>query len=55
LLHPGRVDVGLGRSGGSEAPTDLWIRRTPLAYEGFEEDVRETVHHLDGLGAKPCS
>ena len=30
LLHPGRVDVGLGRSGGSEPTTDLRIRRTVL-------------------------
>jgi luciferase family oxidoreductase group 1 len=51
LLHPGRVDVGLGRSGGSEPATDLRIRRTVLGYDGFDDDVRETVHHLDRLGA----
>ena len=51
LLHPGRVDVGLGRSGGSEPTTDLRIRRTVLHYDSFDDDVRETVHHLDQLGA----
>lgn len=51
LLHPGRVDVGLGRSGGSEPTTDLRIRRTVLPYDSFEDDVRETVHHLGRLGA----
>ena len=51
LLHPGRVDVGLGRSGGSEPTTDLRIRRTVLPYDSFDDDVRETVHHLDQLGA----
>ena len=48
---PGRVDVGLGRSGGSEPTTDLRIRRTVLDYDSFDDDVRETVHHLDRLGA----
>ena len=51
LLYPGRIDVGLGRSGGSEPTTDLRIRRTVLDYDSFDDDVRETVHHLDGLGA----
>jgi len=51
LLHPGRVDVGLGRSGGSEPTTDLRIRRTVLPYDSFDDDVRETVHHLGVLGA----
>jgi alkanesulfonate monooxygenase SsuD/methylene tetrahydromethanopterin reductase-like flavin-dependent oxidoreductase (luciferase family) len=27
------------------------IRRTVLDYDSFEDDVRETVHHLDELGA----
>jgi luciferase family oxidoreductase group 1 len=50
LLHPGRVDVGLGRSGGSEPTTDLRIRRTVVPYDSFDDDVRETVHHLGVLG-----
>jgi luciferase family oxidoreductase group 1 len=51
LLHPGRVDVGLGRSGGSEPATDVRIRRTVQDYDTFDDDVRETVHLLDRLGA----
>jgi luciferase family oxidoreductase group 1 len=51
LLHPGRIDVGLGRSGGSEPATDVRIRRTVVDYDSFDDDVRETVHHLDRLGA----
>jgi luciferase family oxidoreductase group 1 len=50
-LYPGRLDVGLGRSGGSEPTTDLRIRRTVLDYDSFDDDVRETVHHLGALGA----
>ena len=50
-LYPGRIDVGLGRAGGSEPTTDLRIRRTVLDYDSFDDDVRETVHHLDVLGA----
>ena len=51
LLHPGRVDVGLGRAGGSDLTTDKLIRRTVLEYGSFTEDVAETVHYLDQLGA----
>ena len=28
------------------------IRRTVVDYDGFEDDVQETVHHLDGLGRR---
>ena len=51
LLYPGRVDLGLGRSGGSEPATDVRIRRTIAEYDTFDDDVRETVHCLDRLGA----
>jgi luciferase family oxidoreductase group 1 len=50
-LHPGRIDLGLGRSGGSDRATDARIRRTTVEYTGFEPDVRETLHHLDHLRA----
>jgi luciferase family oxidoreductase group 1 len=52
LLHPGRVDVGLGRAGGSDLTTDKLIRRTVLEYGSFTDDVAETVHYLDQLGAE---
>jgi luciferase family oxidoreductase group 1 len=51
LLHPGRIDVGLGRAGGSDLTTDKLIRRTVLEYVSFPEDVAETVHYLGKLGA----
>lgn len=52
VLHPGRVDLGLGRAGGSEPATDVRIRRTPVEYDSFQDDVRETVDTLDRLGAE---
>jgi luciferase family oxidoreductase group 1 len=51
LLHPGRVDIGLGRAGGSDLTTDKLIRRTVMEYASFAEDVAETVHYLGELGA----
>jgi luciferase family oxidoreductase group 1 len=51
LLHPGRVDVGLGRAGGSDLTTDKLIRRTVLEYASFTDDVAETVHYLGELEA----
>ena len=51
FLHPGRVDVGLGRSGGSDPATDARIRRAIVEYCDFEQDVAETVYLLDQLGA----
>lgn len=51
LLYPGRIDLGLGRSGGSDHTTDTRIRRTVLDYDSFAEDVAETVYHLGQLGA----
>ena len=35
LLHPGRIDLGLGRSGGSQLATDTRIRRTIVGYDSF--------------------
>ena len=51
LLYPDRIDLGLGRSGGSDHTTDTRIRRTVLDYVSFDEDVTETVYHLEQLGA----
>lgn len=51
LLHPGRIDLGLGRSGGSDQSTDVMIRRTVLGYNSFEDDVRAAIYHLEHLGA----
>jgi len=44
-LHPGRIDLGLGRAPGSDQATARALRRTREAEEGFPEDVVE----LQGL------
>jgi luciferase family oxidoreductase group 1 len=44
-LHPGRIDLGLGRAPGSDQAAFLALRRDPRASERFPEDVVE----LQGL------
>ncbi len=44
-LHPGRIDLGLGRAPGTDQITWRALRRDPLASERFPEDVVE----LQGL------
>ncbi len=44
-LHPGRIDLGLGRAPGSDQVTAAALRRDPRASERFPEDVVE----LQGL------
>ncbi|PWD49878.1 alkane 1-monooxygenase [Serinibacter arcticus] len=44
-LHPGRIDLGLGRAAGSDALTSAALRRRPSAADDFPQDVRE----LQGL------
>lgn len=50
-LHPGRVDVGLGRSSGFTAPVRAALRETPDAADRFADDVRELRDLLAGRGA----
>jgi luciferase family oxidoreductase group 1 len=40
-LHPGRIDLGLGRAPGSDEATFRALRRDPAASERFPEDVAE--------------
>lgn len=40
-LHPGRIDLGLGRAPGSDAATFAALRRSPSAADAFPRDVRE--------------
>jgi luciferase family oxidoreductase group 1 len=44
-LHPGRIDLGLGRAPGSDQATTYALRRDPAAAETFPQDVVE----LQGL------
>lgn len=40
-LHPGRIDLGLGRAPGTDQQTLVALRREPSAAENFPADVRE--------------
>ena len=40
-LHPGRIDLGLGRAPGTDQPTMRALRRDPTAAESFPQDVLE--------------
>jgi luciferase family oxidoreductase group 1 len=44
-LHPGRIDLGLGRAPGSDQATTYALRRDPASAESFPRDVLE----LQGL------
>jgi len=40
-LHPGRIDLGLGRAPGTDQATMRALRRDPMSAESFPEDVLE--------------
>jgi luciferase family oxidoreductase group 1 len=40
-LHPGRIDLGLGRAPGTDQTTVKALRRDPRAAETFAQDVQE--------------
>ncbi|GAA1126712.1 MsnO8 family LLM class oxidoreductase [Nocardioides aquiterrae] len=57
-LHPGRVDLGLGRSVGFTPPVRRALRRDVEAAESFEDDLDELRGYLDGTGpvtARPAT
>lgn len=41
ILHPGRIDLGLGRAPGSDSAAMRALRRDPTASERFPQDVLE--------------
>jgi luciferase family oxidoreductase group 1 len=45
-LHPGRIDLGLGRAPGTDQRTWMALRRDPRASERFPEDVVELQRFL---------
>ncbi|MDY6055542.1 LLM class flavin-dependent oxidoreductase [Micrococcus sp.] len=47
-LHPGRIDLGLGRAPGTDHRTLQALRRDPSASERFPEDVLELQAYLRG-------
>ena len=58
-LHPGRIDLGLGRAPGTDQVTVQALRRDPRAAEHYPQDVRELQGYLgdatrvQGVNATP--
>jgi len=52
-LHPGRIELGLGRAPGTDLPTVRAMRRDPAAAESFPRDVLELQAYLAGESAVP--
>ena len=47
-LHPGRIDLGLGRAPGTDHNTMLALRRSPSSSDRFPQDVLELQGYLTG-------
>jgi luciferase family oxidoreductase group 1 len=47
-LHPGRIDLGLGRAPGSDQNTMRALRREPMSADSFPQDVLELQGYLTG-------
>jgi luciferase family oxidoreductase group 1 len=45
-LHPGRIDLGLGRAPGSDQTTARALRRSPAAADTFPQDVMELMGYF---------
>jgi luciferase family oxidoreductase group 1 len=52
-LHPGRIDLGLGRAPGSDQNTARALRRDPVAADRFPQDVLELQGYLTGPSRIP--
>ena len=52
-LHPGRIDLGLGRAPGTDVRTWQALRRSPSAAEEFPQDVLELQGYLRGPSLVP--
>lgn len=52
-LHPGRIDLGLGRAPGSDQKTMRALRRDPTAADSFPQDVMELEGYLTGRSRIP--
>ncbi len=48
ILHPGRIDLGLGRAPGSDQNTMRALRRDPMAADTFPSDVQELQAYFTG-------
>ncbi len=47
-IHPGRIDLGVGRAPGTDQRTLFALRRTPLSADTFPQDVLELQAYLSG-------
>jgi luciferase family oxidoreductase group 1 len=52
-LHPGRIDLGLGRAPGSDQDTMRALRRDPASADSFPSDVQELQGYLTGRSRIP--
>ncbi|MCB0994760.1 MAG: MsnO8 family LLM class oxidoreductase, partial [Acidimicrobiales bacterium] len=52
-LHPGRIDLGLGRAPGTDQNTMRAMRVDPMAAERFPQDVLELQGYLRGESLVP--
>jgi luciferase family oxidoreductase group 1 len=52
-LHPGRIDLGLGRAPGSDQNTMYALRREPQSADRFPDDVRELQGYLGDQSLVP--
>lgn len=52
-LHPGRIDLGLGRAPGSDQNTARALRRDPMSADSFPQDVLELQGYLTGATRVP--
>lgn len=52
-LHPGRIDLGLGRAPGSDQQTMRALRRDPASADTFPQDVLELQGYLTGQSRVP--
>ncbi|MEI2778382.1 MAG: LLM class flavin-dependent oxidoreductase [Tetrasphaera sp.] len=52
-LHPGRIDLGLGRAPGTDPVTLRALRRDPRASDEFPSDIRELQGYLAGESLIP--
>lgn len=52
-LHPGRIDLGLGRAPGTDQRTFRALRRDPRAADRFPDDVLELQGYLRGDSLVP--
>lgn len=52
-IHPGRIDLGLGRAPGTDQRTMMALRRDPSAADTFPRDVKELQGYLKGASLIP--